>query len=96
MKLPPLTHLQFAVLNEIGEATMSGRELRAQLKKQGIKKSGPAFYQLMARLEELKYVEGWYTQQIIDSQIIRQRHYRITTGGKNAYDKGRDFYWTGV
>ena len=64
--LPPLTHLQFAVLDALGASETSGRELRARLREKGIKKSGPAFYQLMSRLEEAKYVKGWYTEEIID------------------------------
>ena len=90
--LPPLTHLQFAVLDALGGSEISGRELRARLKDNGIKKSGPAFYQMMARLEEAKYVEGWYTQEIIDGQIIKQRHYRMLGAGVRAYHETCKFY----
>src|SRR6266480_570479 len=93
MKLPTLTHLQFAVLDEIGAAKMSGRELRARLKKnRRINKSGPAFYQLMSRLEEAKYVEGWYDQKIIEGQLIKQRHYRMLGDGIRALNDTRKFY----
>jgi len=95
MKLPTLTHLQFAVLEEIGAAKMSGRELRERLKKnRKIHKSGPAFYQLMSRLEEAEFVEGWYDQKIIEGQIIKQRHYRLLGDGIRALNETRKFYQT--
>ncbi len=56
--LPELSHLQFAVLEVLGAAQMSGKDLRTGLSELGLKKSGPAFYQMMARLEEAKFVEG--------------------------------------
>src|SRR5205809_3378643 len=90
--LPPLTRLQFAVLDALGASQITGRDLRARLKENGINKSGPAFYQMMARLEEAKYVEGWYTQEIIDGQIIKQRHYRMMSDGVRAVNETRKFY----
>ena len=90
--LPPLTHLQFAVLDALGASQITGRELRARLKANGIKKSGPAFYQMMSRLEDAKYVKGWYTQEIIDGQIIKQRHYKILGDGVRAFNETRKFY----
>jgi len=58
----------------------------------GVRKSGPAFYQLMSRLEDAGLVTGSYHQEIIDGQIIRERHYRITAEGTRAWDGSRDFY----
>ena len=90
--IPRLSHLQFAVLEVLGTATKRGKDLRTSLSELGIKKSGPAFYQMMARLEEAKFVEGWYEQQIIDGQIIKERHYRITGHGIDAFKGTRKFY----
>src|SRR5688572_593407 len=90
--LPELTHLQFLVLDIIGSNTMKGREIREQLKHHGMKKGGPAFYQLMARLEEAKMVKGWYTQEIIDGQIIKERSYHILGSGARAYRSTARFY----
>lgn len=92
MPLPPLSHLQFAVLDALGAAKKSGRELRAALAARGVKKSGPAFYQLMARLEDAGFVKGWYEQKIVDGQIIKERRYQIKGQGSRACEKTRDFY----
>ena len=92
-QLPGLTHLQFAVLEVLGTArNVSGKELRKSLDGLGIKKSGPAFYQMMSRLEESKFVEGWYEQQIIDGQIIKERQYKITGSGITSFNHTRAFY----
>src|SRR5258708_6269369 len=90
--LPELSHLQFAVLEVLGAAQMSGKDLRTGLRELGIAKSGPAFYQMMARLEEAKLVEGWYSQQIIDGQIIKERQYKITGNGIRALNQTKQFY----
>ncbi|GEM_PF-1710014 len=90
--LPELSHLQFAVLEVLGTSQQSGKDLRTGLSELGIKKSGPAFYQLMARLEEAKFVEGWYSQEIIDGQIIKERQYKITGSGIRAFNDTRKFY----
>jgi len=90
--IPRLSHLQFAVLEILGTATMRGKDLRKRLSERGINKSGPAFYQMMARAEEAKFVEGWYEQQIIEGQIIKERHYRITGHGIDAFQETKEFY----
>jgi DNA-binding PadR family transcriptional regulator len=94
-EIPRLSHLQFAVLGVLGSATKRGKDLRKCLSEHGLKKSGPAFYQMMARLEEAKFVEGWYEQQIIEGQIIKERHYRVTGHGIDAFNKTRAFYTNG-
>src|SRR4051812_30274896 len=91
--LPELTHLQFLVLGIIGSGTMSGKELRESLKAEaGIMKSGPAFYQMMARLEEGKFIRGWYEQEVIDGQIFKERHYEVLVGGVRALKQTEAFY----
>jgi DNA-binding PadR family transcriptional regulator len=90
--IPRLSHLQFAVIEVLGTATMRGKDLRKRLGERGISKSGPGFYQMMARLEEAKFVEGLYAQQIIDGQIIKERHYRITGRGNGALRETQKFY----
>src|SRR5215469_7157957 len=91
-RLPELSHLQFAVLEVLGTAQKSGKDLRTGLSELGIKKSGPAFYQMMARLEEAKFVEGRYTQEVIEGQIIKERQYRITGTGIRALNDTKKFY----
>lgn len=92
MKVPDITHLQFAVLSIIGGTERSGRTIREKLAEFKVKKTGPAFYQLMARMEENGLVKGWYEQEIIDGQIIKQRFYKAKGKGITAANKAREFY----
>lgn len=92
MSLPEITHLQFVVMDIMGTKKTSGRELRESLKKIGIKKSGPAFYQLMSRLEESKFVEGSYEFKIVEGQQIRERRYKLKGAGATAIAQARAFY----
>ena len=94
--IPRLSHLQFLVVGLLRGRTLPGREIRDQLKLFGVRKSGPAFYQLMSRLEDAGLVEGSYHQEIIDGQIIRERHYRITADGTRAWEGSRDFYLAAI
>lgn len=92
MELPELSHLQYAVLDCVGTGTVSGKDLRKSLSKLGLKQSGPSFYQMMARLEESKFVEGKYSQEVIDGQIIKERQYRILGDGLRAMRQTEHFY----
>jgi DNA-binding PadR family transcriptional regulator len=90
--LPTLTHLQFLVIDCLGAQEVTGRELRERLAKQGTELSGPAFYQMMSRLEESKLVEGWYNQKTLEGQVIRERQYRLTGDGVEAFNATLRFY----
>ena len=92
MTLPELTHLQFLVVSQLLRSGMAGRSLRRRLRGHGVKKSGPAFYQLMSRMEDAGMVRGWYEQKIVESQIIRERHYMLQAAGRKAWQRSRDFY----
>jgi DNA-binding PadR family transcriptional regulator len=92
MTLPRLTHLQFLVLATLLRGDMPGRELRGQMRKAGVRQSGPAFYQMMAGLEDAGFVSGWYEQQIVKGQIIRERHYKVLAAGRQLWLGSRDFY----
>ncbi|MFM8532577.1 MAG: hypothetical protein ACKOEC_03135 [Acidimicrobiia bacterium] len=61
-QLPDLTHLQLLVLGVLRSADQPGRALREALAAYGIRRTGPAFYQLMARLEKDRLVDGRYEQ----------------------------------
>jgi DNA-binding PadR family transcriptional regulator len=91
-KLPRLTHLQFLVLGTLRSGALAGRLVRDQLEAFGVRTSGPAFYQVMARLEDTGLVEGAYHQEVVQGQIIRERHYRITGPGTTAWRESSDFY----
>ncbi len=92
MSVPRLSHLQFLVVGIVRGQTLAGREIRERLRAFNVRKSGPAFYQLMARLEDAGLVEGTYHQEIVEGQIIRERHYSTTGAGGRAWEASRDFY----
>ena len=96
MSLPPLTHLQFLVLGILREGLQLGSQVREELAAHGVDKSGPAFYQLMARLEDGGLVIGRYDIIDVDGQRLRQRAYRITATGHRAWDTSRDFYLAAI
>src|SRR5262245_31477815 len=92
LKLPVITHLQFLVLDALAGDDHAGRTLRERLGAYGVRNSGPAFYQMMSRLEEAGFVEGWYEQTVVEGQNLKERRYRITKDGKRALDETRNFY----
>lgn len=92
MALPRLTHLQYLVVSELARRSAPGRAIRERLRETGVRQSGPAFYQLMAALEDGGFVSGWYEQQIVDGQIIRERYYKALAAGVRALEESRRFY----
>jgi DNA-binding PadR family transcriptional regulator len=92
LKLPQTTHLQFSVLAFLQAGEQSGKAVRRRLGELGLRRSSPAFYQLMSRLEDAGLVAGRYEQQVIDGQIIKERVYTITEKGELAWQTTRDFY----
>jgi DNA-binding PadR family transcriptional regulator len=92
MKIPELSHLQFVVLGSLLGRERTGREVREELRRYRVRQSGPAFYQMMARLESTGLVKGWYTQEVIEGQIIKERHYRLMAEGVRAWRACRSFY----
>lgn len=90
--LPPVTHLQFVVLGALRQGERPGRALRQALDRHGARKSTPAFYQLMARLEDSGLVEGRYARKSIDGQVVKERHYRLTGAGTSAWRATCRFY----
>lgn len=92
MKPPEITHLQFSVLALLQAGEQSGKAVRRRLGGLGMRRSGPAFYQLMSRLEDAGLAEGRYEQRVVDGQVIKERHYTITGDGVAAWEATRDFY----
>jgi DNA-binding PadR family transcriptional regulator len=91
-RLPDITHLQFLVLGLLLAAPQSGRRIRSELQAHGVRRTAPAFYQMMARLEDGHLVEGWYEQKVVDGQLLKERHYRLRPAGLRAWTATRDFY----
>jgi hypothetical protein len=92
MPLPRLTHRQFLVISILLADVERGRDVRSRLRQAGVRQTGPAFYQMMATLEDGGLVAGRYEQEVVDGQIIRQRHYKVQAAGKRAWMECRDFY----
>jgi len=91
-RLPRLTHLQFLVLGLLRDGEQPGRHVRETLAAHGVKRSAPAFYQLMARLERDGVVQGWYEQVIVGGQAVTERRYRLRPQGARLWAEARDFY----
>lgn len=91
-RLPDVTHLQFIVLEALRDSEQSGRDIRALLGDYGIRNTAPAFYQMMARLEQAGLVEGWYSQKLVGGQNVKERRYRLTKAGARAVADTRAFY----
>jgi DNA-binding PadR family transcriptional regulator len=92
MNLPEITHLQFQILGILMGSERSGLFVREKLREQGVKKAGPGFYQMMARLEDAGMVNGRYQQKEIDGQTVKERFYKITGMGSRAWRATSDFY----
>src|SRR5262252_698265 len=90
--LPGLTHLQFLVLGVVLSGQQSGRAIRQTIEQYGIRRSAPAFYQMMGRLERDGMVEGWYEQVKVGDQAVTERRYRPTAAGSRMWNRAQAFY----
>ena len=91
-RLPKLTHMQYLVLGLLKEGEQPGRLLRDALAGYGVRRSAPAFSQLMARLERDRLVDGWYEQVAAGDQAVTERRYRLRPSGAKLWSEARDFY----
>ncbi|HEV8147088.1 MAG TPA: hypothetical protein VGP79_11935 [Bryobacteraceae bacterium] len=91
-ELPALTHLQFLVLGVLRANEQPGRVIREAIATYGVRRSGPAFYQMMARLERDGLVEGWYEQITLSGQAVKERRYRIKPAGARLWSATQSFY----
>jgi DNA-binding PadR family transcriptional regulator len=90
--LPDLTHLQFLVLGVLHGGEQPGRVVREALAGYGVRRSAAAFYQMMARLERDRLVDGYYGQVVVGDQSVTERRYRITPAGAKLWSETRAFY----
>jgi DNA-binding PadR family transcriptional regulator len=90
--LPALTNLQFLVLGVLRLREQPGRVLREALAEYGVRRTAPAFYQLMSRLESAGLVVGRYEQITVGDQAVTERWYRITTDGARQWQRAQTFY----
>src|SRR6185295_3722810 len=91
-KLPAITHLQFLVLGCLRAGEQPGRAIRETIAAYGVRRSGPAFYQMMARLERARWVDGWYEQITVGDQAVTERRYRLRPAGEKLWSETREFY----
>jgi len=90
--LPPVTHLQFLILDALGEGEVAGAEVRRTLGEHGVGRTLPAFYELMGRLEKAGLVAGHYAPKSVNGQKVRERRYALTAAGSDAYEATCSFY----
>jgi len=90
--LSRLTPLQFLVLGLLLAQEQPGRNLRSQAAEYGLRRSAPAFYQMMARLERDQLVDGWYEPVTVGDQAMRERWYCVTPEGRKQWKHARAFY----
>jgi len=90
--LPPVTHLQFLILEQLGAGEAAGAEVRAALGEHGVPRTLPAFYELMGRLEKSGLVEGRYAAKTVNGQKVRERRYALTGDGAAAHAATCRFY----
>lgn len=90
--LPTLTHLQYLVLGVLQREEQPGRVVRQALAAYGVRRSGPAFYQLMARMERARLVDGWYEQVTVGDQAVTERRYRVTRESARLWTDAHRFY----
>src|SRR3954453_15923965 len=93
-RIPRLTHLQFLVLGLLRGGEQPGPVIREAIAAPGVRRSAPAFYQLMARLERDRLVDGWYEQVTAGDQAVTERRYRLRPSGARLWTEARDFYTT--
>ncbi len=92
LSLPPLTHLQFLILGVVRAGETPGRVVREALMEYGVRRTAPAFYQVMSRLEKARLLEGSYEQVVVGDQAVTERRYRITKLGVTQWEATRQFY----
>jgi DNA-binding PadR family transcriptional regulator len=90
--MPAATHLQFLVLGTLVAEERPGREIRRIIAGYGVRRTSAAFYQMMARLERMRWVEGWYEQITVGDQAVTERRYRIKPAGERAWKDARAVY----
>jgi hypothetical protein len=72
----PMDVLCKSIHEALGNGEMSGRDLRAYVVERVGPIGAPAFYALMADLEEAGMVQRWDVEKVVGGQTIRERWYR--------------------
>ena len=92
MSIPSLSVLQILILDTLGVAEVQSAVLRDKLKLAGFKKSAPAFYQAMSRLEDAGLVESRYTKRVLHGHTVKEKHFKVTGDGVEAMREAKQFF----
>jgi len=92
MPTPALTHIQFAVIEALGDQERFGKEIRKYLRKRGIRQSLASFYLLMKRMEVVGLIDGRYTSASVRTSQWQQRCYKVLRAGFKARDEVLHWY----
>jgi DNA-binding PadR family transcriptional regulator len=92
MPIPQITLLQWLVLEIIGGCERSGKYVREILSERGHRKSLPAFYQMMARLEDAGLVSAQSARVDVDGYGVTERRYKLTGKGMKDLGTARDLF----
>ena len=90
--LPPLTALQFAVIDALRGRKLKGRELRKCLLERGIEKEGPAFYVMMGRFQKSGLADSDTSEVKIVGKNYKEKTYWVTGKGIEAHNETAEFY----
>src|SRR6476619_4022076 len=93
-RIPRLTHLQFLVLGLLRSGEQPGRVVRDAIVAHGVRRSAASFYQLMARLERDRLVDGWYEQVTAGDQAVTERRYRLRPSGGQPWPNTCEYHAT--
>ena len=92
MKINLPSHIQCLTLASIGTEEVTGNTLRARLLEAGIVSEGPAFYQMMKRLEADGLTVGRYAQVETSRQPVTIHCYTTTEKGRATLAAVVEFY----
>lgn len=83
-----LSTFQALLLVEVPEKeNVSGMELRERIKEYGYRKTGPTFYAMMSRLEDLGLVASDFVEEKVRGRSVRSKVFTRTKNGMKAIDE---------
>lgn len=89
--MPAAARVRSLVLASLADSGRTARELRATLAEHGVRQSLPAFFEMMAGLEDDGLVTGRDELRDRGGQTFQERAYEITAAGQDAWRSFGDF-----
>lgn len=90
--IPKISHLQFMILQSLHTEEKTGKQLRNELRLEGVKRTKAAFYQLMNRMEWSGLIKSNYKGETPEYQQLKDKYFNITKKGIIFYTKTIEFY----